>query len=245
MVALNYFPTSDSTLTFVSFELLNTLDSIMRDLYSDLLRNNTIGLYRAFLAQVARFPSECTLCRSSEVLNNSIRVTPGTGITDGEICERIFSLLRPYGRILKEMRIDRRTRLIAHIIGMYHLRLDPGFTTEQLVHLGQQWLREDARAALLRTGDWLQKCVDLQLRSGGRSHQARLLTRKADVLCKEMSELRESSGCQYSLKDLGDPSSSIYSRLDSHTARPFPLTVQPWKKHQRLMCPQKFLSAKH
>ncbi|PAA48437.1 hypothetical protein BOX15_Mlig010793g2 [Macrostomum lignano] len=58
-------------------------------------------------------------------LNNSIRVVSGTGITDGEICERIFSFLRPFGRILKEMRIDRRTRLVSHIINMYHLRLNP------------------------------------------------------------------------------------------------------------------------
>uniref|UniRef100_A0A1I8G5M5 DDE Tnp4 domain-containing protein n=1 Tax=Macrostomum lignano TaxID=282301 RepID=A0A1I8G5M5_9PLAT len=168
-------------------------------------------------------------------LNNSIRVTSGTGITDGEICERIFSFLRPYGRILKEMRIDRRTRLIAHIIGMYHLRLDFDFTYQQLLQLGEQWLREDAHAATQRTSDWLQKMRRLAVEKRQAlnalnrcigSHQSRLLTRKVDVLRTEMKKVLESSGSQYTLKELENASSAIYSRLDNHTIRPFPLAVQ-------------------
>ncbi|PAA87933.1 hypothetical protein BOX15_Mlig007828g2 [Macrostomum lignano] len=200
-------------------------------------------------------------------LNNSIRVTSGTGITDGEICERIFSFLRPYGRILKEMRIDRRTRLIAHIIGMYHLRLDfeswlvsrdkllskkkylidqkvrevrqlvpqADFTYQQLLQLGEQWLREDAHAATQRTSDWLQKMRRLAVEKRQAlnalnrcigSHQSRLLTRKVDVLRTEMKKVLESSGSQYTLKELENASSAIYSRLDNHTIRPFPLAVQ-------------------
>uniref|UniRef100_A0A1I8IPJ3 CARD domain-containing protein n=1 Tax=Macrostomum lignano TaxID=282301 RepID=A0A1I8IPJ3_9PLAT len=49
-------------------------------------------------------------------LRHSVRVVEGCGLTDGEHCERINALLRPYGPQLKEMRLDRRTFFLAYVI---------------------------------------------------------------------------------------------------------------------------------
>uniref|UniRef100_A0A1I8FRV6 B box-type domain-containing protein n=2 Tax=Macrostomum lignano TaxID=282301 RepID=A0A1I8FRV6_9PLAT len=149
-------------------------------------------------------------------LNNSIRVVSGTGITDGEICERIFSFLRPFGRILKEMRIDRRTRLVSHIINMYHLRLNP-----------DAWIK--SRQKLLEKKDQLviqhvNEINRLQPRHG--IHQYRLLLRKAKKLALEMNQLRSLNGNQYSIATLRDTTSEAYSRLDRHVSRRFPIPVQ-------------------
>uniref|UniRef100_A0A1I8F2A8 THAP-type domain-containing protein n=1 Tax=Macrostomum lignano TaxID=282301 RepID=A0A1I8F2A8_9PLAT len=149
-------------------------------------------------------------------LNNSIRVVSGTGITDGEICERIFSFLRPFGRILKEMRIDRRTRLVSHIINMYHLRLNP-----------DAWI--ESRQKLLEKKDQLviqhvNEINRLQPRHG--IHQYRLLLRKAKKLALEMNQLRSLNGNQYSIATLRDTTSEAYSRLDRHVSRRFPIPVQ-------------------
>jgi hypothetical protein len=119
--------------------------------YAEWLLQELIQSYPAEIKLHVMYDIACTLKKYMEVVFSPLRCD-GLGLSDGEVMERLWSFLRRFSRMTKEMRPAHRADILSHALIYYGYKtkqkLDP--VSEDML---QSWIRNEKDVILHSSSD--------------------------------------------------------------------------------------------